>query len=209
MFRAFGWLLGLAGAGLASSALAGNPVYHCEPGTVEKDARIVAYPTDDIAAFSDPANRICTFAVNGATLTGPSEQEGRPSWQDLMVLLEQGNVRVLVLRLTAARQGVDARAAEFRSAAEAALAPVSTDLASCFKALLYFDEAEQPEPKFTEGRYRYFARAYENKLKIVCWVTPPGQFMEHSAEFPVLLLRVQSGSGTADALFVPQGAVHE
>lgn len=209
MYGTFKWVIAFAGTVLASSAFAGNPEYHSEPGTVEKDAKAVAYPKDDINAFSDPANKVCTFTVNGATVSGPSESAGRPSWQDLIKMLEQGNVRLLVLRITTARQSSGAGDARYLKATVPLLEGVSFDLANCFKALRGFGTPEQPKPKFLEGKYQYFVNVHKYGIRALCRVTPAGKFKEHSAEFPVLFLRLQSESGTTDSLFVPQGAIRD
>lgn len=201
--------LTLASAIIATPVLAGNPTYRCERGTVDNDALLIAYPKDDIGRFSDPGKKICKFTVNGATRSGPSEPSARPPWKDLIGSLEDGNVRLLVVRLTAAHPGSQEELREFRDALSDFMRPLSEDFAQCFRALRYFGESNQPEPKFEEGRYKYFVNRGSKQFGALCWVTPPGRYRDHSSETSVLFASIRSQSGASDSIFVPKGVFSE
>ncbi|AQZ50870.1 hypothetical protein [Martelella mediterranea] len=84
-----------------SSAEAGNPEYRCDLGTVDHDASAVAFPGVDVGAYSNPNDKVCTFAIGGASPDGPSS--GVSPIAQILEQAQTGEFQTLFLRLMIAR----------------------------------------------------------------------------------------------------------
>lgn len=210
MLPKFKWLAGICAALFLTPAPAANNIYHCQPHTVDNDARLVAYPDADVSTYSEPNKKICNFSLDGATASGPSRPNQKTNWKDIIAQIESANLNVLVIKLTAARQDFDDKVQEFREKAKEFLTPYHKDLALCFRALRLFDKADQPKPKPRPGKFLIYVDEKKGELYTVCEVRPPGRFAETEAHFPVLYFNIYSHeTGATSSLIVPKGVVGE
>lgn len=185
----------------ADHAQAGNPQYRCEPGTVANDAVTIAFPDVDVAAFSDPDNDVCTFAIGGASTNGPSRNSISPIGE-IIGRLQTGEVEPLVLRLLLPRSSSSDGITELQKSIGSLLSENLEQVFQCFEALEKFDDGTA-EALFTSDRGALVYLQRENDVvTIECSVFGPnsGEFVRSSV--PVLRLYSRS-QGKSDSLFIP------
>lgn len=195
----FLWLAGI------SAAHAGNTPYRCEPGTVANDAVAIAFPDVDVAAFSDPDNDICTFAIGGATIDGPTRGEVSPI-AEILGRLESTDVEPLVLRLLIPRSLLEGENRELEGAIGELLKENLEALLKCVAALENFDSGV-PEPKgFSDLGAFIYLRAENDAVTVECSLFKPESSEFLRSTVPVLRLYSRTGD-KSDSLYVPAPAL--
>lgn len=190
---------------VANEADARNPEYRCVPATVANDAVAFAYADVDVGVFSDPNDRICTFAIDGAAATGSE----RTPIKQVIDQVYEGDYQQLIIRLTVARQATDPDVEKIRERIGSLLADASEDLISCFKALEAYGREGGPEPKvyFDNGVPAYLL-IEDGEFSIQCSISDPGEYFDIRSEFPMLRLRsISIEDKSQDSLFVPVEAI--
>lgn len=203
--RFFCVCIGLFFVSIADQAQAGNPQYRCEPGTVAEDAVAIAFPDVDVAAFSDPDNDICTFAIGGATIGGPSRGDVSPI-AEVIERLQSGEVEPFVFRLLIPRSSLTGVGGEFGEAIGSLLSENLEQVLECISALLEF-EGSMPQPVSVSDLGAFIYLQAENDIvSIECSVFKPGGGALVRSPVPVLRLYSQS-EGSSDSLYVPSSAL--
>lgn len=204
---------GLILAVSAYSTHAQNPEYRCEPGTVDNDAVVVTYADVDVGRFSDPNNKICTFAIGGASADGSLSRNEQLPLRTAIDAIDEVDLSGIVLRLTLARSAVSDDLDNVRSEIVVLFEESGAYLAlpNCFRALdFFFDPENIPEPMFIlEARELVYLSLEDFGLFVSCSVIGPGDDDRLRSAIPTLHLRVGWPDGEEDSLFVPRGAVYE
>lgn len=203
--RLFCLCIGLLVLHDAGQAQAGNPQYRCEPDTVAEDAVAIAFPDVDVAAFSDPDNDICTFAIGGATIDGPSRGDVSPI-AEVLDSFRSGDVDPLVFRLLIARSGLSGENGELQEAIGAILNENLGQMFGCISALTEFEKAP-PDSLFASelGAFIYF-KAENDIVSMECSLFKPNGSAFVSSPVPVLRLHTRS-EGKSDSLYIPSSAL--
>lgn len=189
-----------------SIGYAANPQYRCEPNTVANDAVAIAFPDVDVGAYSDPDNHVCTFAIGGASIDGPSSSSDVPPIAEILNQARSGNSFPLSLRLLLPRSAIESGAVEISQIVEEMLNANSPELNLCITALERFSDKRPPPLSLAENGALIYMSIENDRVSLQCMVLPPGESEVIRSDVPTLLLYSRS-QGRSDSLFVPDPAL--
>ena len=197
---------------------AGNPEYHCQRGAVDSDAIAVAFPGVDVSAFSNPNDKVCTFAIGGASPDGPSSGVTKIS-QTLGQALS-GELQPLLLRLMIARPKAIEAEGKYVEGTLSLMKENEGAISDCINAILLMANggdqrnlfamgAELPKPEFSSGDGTFIYVSRENDIaSLLCAVHSPTQGETFRSDYPTFRLYARSHTdGSSDSLFIPSEAV--
>jgi len=186
----------------ASTALANNPQYRCEPGTVDADAVAIAFPDVDVGVFSDPNNNVCTFSIGGASVSGAPLRNDISPIAEVLSQARSGEVGPLTIRLTLARSNLKRESEDVIEAVNLIFGYNLSRLKKCISAL-----EESGEKLSSDGITVFLDSESENGgTSVKCMVISPGSFPRINTSEPTLIIYARSGNET-DGLYVPKLAI--
>lgn len=186
-----------------SGASAETATYKCDPNTVDKEARAVAYTTVAVGVHSNGKAHICTFSIDAANSGGSQSPSGAGPVAGLLESAIDGDPSELAIRIFIPRGEINP---EILDELTALLAGNSEDLDRCLTALRHFDDKGEPIETLEEGGLLYLSQR-KDRVQLDCSVFPPGDNAYLRTPVPTMRLRALLEDSSTDSLYVPASAL--